>query len=650
MSEPTTRILDLSDYWNMVRARRWVVVITAVVLAFASATYVLLRPDTYAAQARVVVQPLVALPFTSGVSGSAASSLQPDMGTEAQIVKSVTVADDVRSKLGLNESSQAILKRLSVSVVNNTMVMTIAYQDPNPQVAAQVSQAFAVSYLKQRNDTVAAIVARAIAPLQASIDADSAELKTVQSELARTKDPAKLANLNFQQKNLETSILAATAKKNDIESTGSASQGGEIVQNAIVPNSPSGPNLILAGLLGFFLGAILGCVIAVISGLRENKVGGRDELAHHLGAPVMAVIPRVDGWDRSETAELVTREEPGAPASEAYRTLATNIRFLRSQQPLRILVVTSAMPGEGKSATASNLAVVLAETGLRTVLVDADLRRPRASRFIGVNDRAGLREALDGTRDLVDVIQATDTENLWIVGAGVIPQDPVSLLAGPNADAVFEGSAPGGRHRGVRRPAGAARGRRIRAFRGERRRPVRARPGHLEPHRARGCRPAVADGGRRHHRWRLQQHQRRTAELPRATPATTSTTARIGPRSDPCRPRTFLPPPLRRSTARGGSGWTTQREPSDVRRPPAGVRDDSVAGHRALIVERRLFDRRVPRVAESAGGPTPGGARRRRCPERRPDARGRGSGPKGTRRSASGPHDELRHAVAVHLP
>jgi len=124
-------------------------------------------------------------------------------------------------------------------------------------------------------------------------------------------------------------------------------------------------------------------------------------------APVMAVIPRVDGWGRSETAELVTREEPGAPASEAYRTLATNVRFLRSQQPLRILVVTSAMPAEGKSATAANLAVILAETGLRTVLVDADLRRPRASRFIGVPEHAGLREALDGTRDLVDVIQAT---------------------------------------------------------------------------------------------------------------------------------------------------------------------------------------------------------------------------------------------------
>lgn len=438
MSEPTARILDLSDYWNMVRARRWVVVVTAVVLAFASATYVLLKPDVYMAQARVVVEPLVNLTVSS-LNGSTAQALQPDMGTEAEIAKSITVADDVRSKLGLTQTSQALLKKLTVTVVSNTTVMVLNYRDSDPQVAAQLAQAFAVSYLKQRNDTLEAIISRAVAPLQASIESNNAALTDVNAAIAKTRDTAKLDGLRFRQRTLETSILSDTAKKDTIQSTGNASQGGEIVQNATIPNTPTGPNLPLAAALGLFVGVLLGFALAVISGLRENKVGGRDELAHHLGAPVMAVIPRVEGWDRAETAELVTREEPGAPASEAYRTLATNVRFLRSQQPLRILVVTSAMPGEGKSATAANLAVVLAETGLRTVLVDADLRRPRASRFIGVNDRAGLREALDGTRDLVDVIQATDTENLWIVGAGVVPQDPVSLLAGPNADAVFDG-------------------------------------------------------------------------------------------------------------------------------------------------------------------------------------------------------------------
>ena len=440
MSEPTARILDLSDYWNMVRARRWVVVITAVILAFVAATYVLLKPNVYVSQVKVVVQPLIN-PTISNLPGSTANALTPDMGTESEIVKSITIAQDVVTKLNLTQTPQALLKHLSVSVVRDTTVMVLSYKDPEPQRAAQVAQAFAVAYLAQRNAAVEDSVNRAKAPLEAAIATNTATLKTIEAALASTpsSQTAKVNLLKFQLSTTEATIQELTTNVNGLEATGSASQGGDIVQNATIPNSPTGPNLPLAASLGLFLGAILGCGVAIVSGLRENKVGGRDELAHHLGAPVMAVIPRVEGWSRTETAELVTREEPGAPASEAYRTLATNVRFLRSQQPLRILVVTSAMPGEGKSATAANLAVVLAETGLRTVLVDADLRRPRASRFIGVNDRAGLREALDGTRDLVDVIQATDTENLWIVGAGVVPQDPVSLLAGPNADAVFDG-------------------------------------------------------------------------------------------------------------------------------------------------------------------------------------------------------------------
>ncbi len=440
MSEPTTRILDLSDYWNMVRARRWVVVITAVILAFASAAYVRLKPDVFVGQAKVVVQPLVN-PSIGGVNGTTANQLQPDMGTETEIVKSIDMATAVQSALHMSESPQTILKRLRVNVIGDTTVMTLSYSDPNADTAASVANGFAQAYLTQRNQTLQDSVDRATAPLLATIQSATQDFNEATAQLAQTpsSQTAKLAELKVKQSTANQTIQQLTERVNDIRATGSATQGGDLVQKAIAPTHPSKPNPLFAAILGLVVGALLGCVIAIISGLRENKVGGRDELAHHLGAPVMAVIPRVEGWDRAETAELVTREEPGAPASEAYRTLATNVRFLRSQQPLRIIVVTSAMPGEGKSATASNLAVVLAETGLRTVLVDADLRRPRASRFIGVADRAGLREALDGTRDLVDVIQATDTENLWIVGAGVIPQDPVSLLAGPNASAVFDG-------------------------------------------------------------------------------------------------------------------------------------------------------------------------------------------------------------------
>jgi succinoglycan biosynthesis transport protein ExoP len=194
---------------------------------------------------------------------------------------------------------------------------------------------------------------------------------------------------------------------------------------------------VLASILGFVVGAMIGAGLAIVLGLRANRVGGRDELAEYIGAPVMGVIPAVEDWSSRDKAELVARDQPGGPAAEAYRTLATNIRFLRSQRAVGVVVVTSALPGEGKSATTANLAVVLAETGVRTLLVDADLRRPRAERFLGVPNGPGLRDALEGTTSLDQVVLATEVPNLSIIRSGSMPNDPVALLAGPHADSIF---------------------------------------------------------------------------------------------------------------------------------------------------------------------------------------------------------------------
>lgn len=438
MSEPTTRILDLSDYWNMIRAHKRIVIAAAVLIAILSASYVLLKPKEYYAQAKVEVTPLIDVVITP-VPGATPNSTAPDMATQAEVAKSVDIATQVKAALGLTASPESLVKQVSVTVVGETTVLAIGFTADSPREAADVANAFAREYLSRRHATVSERVTQALAPFNTRLESAQEEYGQLQHDLYRTNDPAQQAITRARLETLNQTIKSLNGSIDDLTSSGSVAQGGQVIQAAVTPLGPVGPRLPLAVALGLIVGAVLGAGIAIAKELRDNRVGGRDELAMHLGAPVMAVIPRVEGWSRSETAELVTREEPSSAASEAYRTLATNVRFFRSQQPLRILVVTSAMPAEGKSATAANLAVILAETGLRTVLVDADLRRPRASRFIGVADRAGLREALEGTRDLVDVIQATDIENLWIVGAGVVPQDPVSLLAGPNADPVFEG-------------------------------------------------------------------------------------------------------------------------------------------------------------------------------------------------------------------
>ena len=433
----TTRILDLRDYWQMIRTRMWTVVAMASIVAAIAGAYVALRPPTYYSQAKVIVDPLVN-PAITGASGNS-SLFDPDMLLEAEVVRSITIARSVRDSLGLSTSTtpEQLAQRVNVEPSRETSSMFIGYDSSQPETAATIANAFAKEYLDARKEKIDALVAGAIEPLDAQVDALRTQAGNLQADIDASTDPQEIGDKKAALIGVEAQIAGLNERIAEILGIASTSTGGSVAQFAVAPSKPSGPSLVLASIIGFILGALIGAGLAIVLGLRANRVGGRDELAEYIGAPVMGVIPSVEDWSSREKAELVARDQPGGPAAEAYRTLATNIRFLRSQRAVGVVVVTSALPGEGKSATTANLAMVLAETGVRTLLVDADLRRPRAERFLGVPNGPGLREALEGTTSLDQVALATEVPNLAIIRSGSTPSDPVALLAGPHADAVF---------------------------------------------------------------------------------------------------------------------------------------------------------------------------------------------------------------------
>lgn len=435
MSETTTRILDLRDYWQMIRTRIWTVVAMATIVAAIAGAYVALRPPMYFSQAKVIVDPLVN-PAITGLAGNS-SGLEPDMVIEAEIVRSIDTATAVRDSLGLTTSPEQLAKTIRIEPVRDAAVMYIGYLASEPETAATIANSFAEEYLAARREQILTSLESAITPLQDQIEELTITAGEIERDIQASDDPEEIGRLQAQLEGVRAEIIGISSDIAEIRGNGTSSPGGQIVQFAAAPLKPSGPSLVLASILGFIVGGFIGAGLAIVFGLRANQVGGRDELAEFLDAPVMGVIPAVEGWANRDKAELVARDEPGGPAAEAYRTLATNLRFLRSQRAVGVVVVTSALPGEGKSATTANLAVMLAETGIRTLLVDADLRRPRAERFLGVPNGPGLHEVLGGTATLDDVVLSTEVPNLSIIRSGPMPDDPVSLLAGPHADSAF---------------------------------------------------------------------------------------------------------------------------------------------------------------------------------------------------------------------
>lgn len=214
-----------------------------------------------------------------------------------------------------------------------------------------------------------------------------------------------------------------------------------VIDPAVPPGLPVKPRKALNLALGFVLGLTLGVALAFFLESLDNSVKTPEELEYNFELPVLGLIPSIHSQDfvrsrRREnldevariSATLVTRYTPRSPISEAYRTLRTNIQFSRIDSPLKTVVITSAAPSEGKSTTVANLAITTALMGVKTLLVDADLRRPVVHSLFGLEREPGMINMLAERLPLEKVVKSSGLEHLEILTCGAIPPNPSELL------------------------------------------------------------------------------------------------------------------------------------------------------------------------------------------------------------------------------
>ena len=240
-----------------------------------------------------------------------------------------------------------------------------------------------------------------------------------------------------------------------------------IVRPATEPEAPVGGETLTTVFVGALLGLTLGLVLAFVQETLDTSIGTIEDVEAYLEVPVLGVVPHIDARETVERilerrpslaqmdpeallshALLITHFDPKSPVAEAYRTLRTNVQFARMERSGKVLVVTSPTLQEGKTTTIVNLALTMAQSGQRTLLVGANLRRPSIHRFFGIEREPGLADILVGSvtwRDCIrtvadilmgrfemeDIMAAPGLDNLHIIEAGPIPANPSELLSTP---------------------------------------------------------------------------------------------------------------------------------------------------------------------------------------------------------------------------
>jgi tyrosine-protein kinase len=360
--------VELIRYWRVVRHRAWLIILCPVVAVLVAGSITWRLPNVYEAQVSILVRP--AQPLTP-VPGGAPETTDQILHTYAVLMTEPDVLQQVISDQGLHTDPVNLAKQITVTPVPNTTILNVAVQDTDP---------------------------------------------------ARARDTATTLVNDFLA--FVTQIQQKDKSKNP-----TASSADDLVQvsGAVLPDVPVSPKPLLNIGAGLLAGLLAGLGLAFLLDYLDQSVRSDEDLRERIGLAPLGHIAFVAAKPERR-GELVALAG-NSPVAEAYRSLRTNLLFSSIDKETKTIVITSASPGEGKSRTAANLAIVLAHAGHLTLLIDADFRRPSLHRIFGKVRNVGLSNLIVGETDLASVlVQDEQVVNLVVLPSGPTPPNPSELL------------------------------------------------------------------------------------------------------------------------------------------------------------------------------------------------------------------------------
>ncbi|MDO8736887.1 MAG: Wzz/FepE/Etk N-terminal domain-containing protein [Thermoleophilia bacterium] len=387
-SKPSGSNLDLRKYLGVVWRRKWfVIVIPILVTIITVGSTVYFEAPMYQSSTELL-QRRSGLDKALLGSDLFQQSYQPDrdIQTAAELVQSPAVASAVQEDLGDRLNNQDASSYITTSLVKKADILSITATADDPQLAADIANSYANEYIKWRRDVDHDVLQQARAPIEVQIANTPLEQQETSSFLVlRDK--------------LETLKLVEVMQTGDLE----------VVKPAAASSIPISPKPVRSGIIAFVVSMAAVIVGVLFIDQLDTKIRNADQISDSLGKPILATVPKI-----STNGKLVTISNPSGICSEAYRQLKTNIGYMEPDSDIKTIMITSPQPGEGKSTTIANLAVTMARSGKKVIIIEADLRRPTLSHYLGLDNSIGITNAISGSCSFREILQVIEAEDLAV--------------------------------------------------------------------------------------------------------------------------------------------------------------------------------------------------------------------------------------------
>jgi len=420
--------MDLGAYLKPLRRMWWLII--AAVLVATIASFLMLRrvPPTYQSHAVLMVGQALQNPNPSNNDLYMSQQLA---NTYVDILQREQLQNATKAALGLEW-----LPQYSARIVPATQLMELAVIDTIPERAQAVGSELANQLIRltpagteDASQSRQAFIAQQLDELEASIEATREEISKKQSELASMLSARQIADAQTQITALEGKLGTLQANYASLmQSTGRvATNTISIIEPATLPTEPIGPNRTAMILMAAAIGFVLAAAGAYLLDYLDDTFKNPEDIQKSLGLATLGAVPRMTTGAAQNG--LLLGSAPAAVV-EAYNVLRTNLQFAAVGERLGSLLVTSSSPHEGKSLTAANLSIALAQASQRVILIDTDLRRPRIHKLFGLSNSVGVTGALlQANLSLDGLLHQTAVLGLRVLTSGPLPPNPSQLLS-----------------------------------------------------------------------------------------------------------------------------------------------------------------------------------------------------------------------------
>lgn len=414
--------MEVRRYIDVIK-ERWRYIASAIVIITASTLlFSLVQEPVYQGETKVLL--------TAQSPGTLLAQLQltaeKDVQTQVSIITLRPLLEQVIESQSLDTTPEKLNKRVTVTGVVNTSLISIRVKDADPERAAAIANGLAETYV----DWSRVLKRASIAAAAEQVEIQLADVyKEVQS-LVNTRVTESQAAAHQAQ--IETALARHAALAAQLEQLRISEQlevgSASVVAPAAVNKEAISPKPVRNTALALVVSALFGIGLAFIVDYLDDTISSAEEAAAIYSAPILGQIPVLDPATNG-TRTLAVSDSSRSRLTESYRLLRSSLEYVNFEHDFKTLVVTSAMPGEGKSTVAANLAAVLAKAGNKTVLLEADFLRPVTNEYFGMGREIGLSNVLTGAIDVHKALKRPEElENLWVLTAGSLPPNSSELL------------------------------------------------------------------------------------------------------------------------------------------------------------------------------------------------------------------------------